>query len=303
MRFKIVFVLFVGIISISLSAIFIRMCSDMPSLSIAVFRLAIASIILLGISFFKKVKFSKIEKKDFILMIAGGIFLALHLISWITSLKYTSVANSVALVTTNPVFVGFFSVVFLKNKLEKEIIAGILLSVLGSFLISRGYTGASIETTNHVLGDFLAILGAIFASGYLLIGSVVRERVDTFEYILIIYSITSVILIVISIIASHTFMEGKNLFYGFSLKSYFFVFLLAVVSQLMGHTSFNYSLKFLKPDFVAITILGEPIGASFFAYLVFGEKVSSIQLIGMLFIFAAVIISSKKGNRIEEVLD
>ncbi len=303
MNFKIIFVLIVGIISISLSAIFIRMCSDMPSLSIAVFRLVIASSILIAVSFFKKNKFKKIEKKDFRLMVLGGFFLAFHLIAWITSLKYTSVANSVALVTTNPVFVGLFSVLFLKRRLEKEIILGIFLSVLGSFLISRGYSGASIETANHVFGDILAILGAVFASGYLLIGSIVRERIDTFEYITVIYTITSVILVFISIFASFTIFKGQNLFFGFSLKSYFFVFLLAVVSQLLGHTSFNYSLKFLKPDFVAITILGEPIGASFFAYVFFGEKVSLIQVSGMILIFLAVIISSKKGTRVEEIVD
>ncbi len=303
MNLRMAFVLIIGIISISLSAIFIRMCSDMPSLSIAVFRLAIASVILISIAFFKKIRLKAIEKRDLLLMVLGGFFLAFHLISWITSLKFTSVANSVALVTTNPIFVGFFSVFFLKNKLEKEIVLGIILSVLGSFLISRGYSGASIETTNHVLGDMLAILGAIFASGYILVGSIVRERVETFEYILVIYTITSVILIAISFFGSFTFMKGHNVFTGFSTKSYLFVFLLAVVSQLLGHTSFNYVLKFLKPDFVAITILGEPIGASIFAYIVFGEKVSLIQMTGMFFIFLAVVISSNKGNRIEEVLD
>ncbi len=303
MNLKMVLVLIVGIVSISLSAIFIRMCSDMPSLSIAVFRLVIASSVLITIAFFKKIKLSAIDKRDLFLMVLGGFFLAFHLITWITSLKFTSVANSVALVTTNPIFVGFFSVFFLKNRLEKEIILGILLSVLGSFLISRGYSGASIETANHVIGDMLAIFGAIFASGYLLVGSIVRERVETFEYILVIYSITSVILVIISLIASFTFLKGQNVFFGFSLKSYFFVFLLAVVSQLLGHTSFNYSLKFLKPGFVAITILGEPIGASIFAYLIFGERVSFIQLAGMFLIFFAVIISSRKGKRIEEVLD
>ncbi len=303
MNLRTVFVLIVGIISISLSAVFIRMCSDMPSLSIAVFRLTIASLILISIAFFKKVRLKSIEKKDLLLMVLGGFFLAFHLVSWITSLKFTSVANSVALVTTNPIFVGLFSVLLLKNKLEKEIVIGIVLSVLGSFLISRGYSGASIETTNHVLGDMLAVLGAIFASGYILIGSIVRERIETFEYILVIYTITSVILIIITLFASFTFMKGQNIFTGFSVKSYLFVFLLAVVSQLLGHTSFNYVLKFLKPDFVAIIILGEPIGASIFAYLIFGETVSLVQLVGMAFIFLAVIIASKKGGRIEEVVD
>ncbi len=303
MNLRTVFVLIVGIISISLSAIFIRMCSDMPSLSIAVFRLTIASVILISIAFFKKVRLKSIEKKDLLLMVLGGFFLAFHLVSWITSLKFTSVANSVALVTTNPIFVGLFSVLLLKNKLEKEIVIGIVLSVLGSFLISRGYSGASIETTNHVLGDMLAVLGAIFASGYILIGSIVRERVETFEYILVIYTITSIILIVISLFASFTFMKGQNIFTGFSAKSYLFVFFLAVVSQLLGHTSFNYVLKFLKPDFVAIIILGEPIGASIFAYLIFGETVSFVQIAGMAFIFLAVIIASKKGGRIREVVD
>ncbi len=303
MKAKLYTVLFVGIISISLAAIFIRMCGEMPSITIATYRLTIASLILIFIAFFKKVKLAAISRRDLALMVLGGFFLAFHLISWITSLKYTSVANSVALVTTNPVFVGIFSVFVFKRKLDKEIIAGIILSVLGSFLISRGFAGAAVDFQNHVFGDLLALLGAVLASGYLIIGSVVRERVPTFEYILVIYTITTVMLNLMLLLMSFTVYKNQSLYFGFPLKAYFFVFLLAVVSQLLGHTSFNYSLKYLKPDFVAIAILGEPIGSSFFAYVFFGERVSVMQFAGMLFIFAAVIISSRKSGKIGELID
>jgi len=303
MKAKLYSVLFVGIISISLAAIFIRMCGEMPSITIATYRLTIASLLLIFIAFFKKVKLTAISRKDFMLMVLGGFFLAFHLISWITSLKYTSVANSVALVTTNPVFVGIFSLFVFKRKPDKEIIAGIVLSVLGSFLISRGFSGAAVASENHILGDGLALLGAVLASGYLLVGSVVREKVSTFEYILVIYTITAIILNIILFLMSISFYKTQNLYFGFSLRSYFFVFLLAVVSQLLGHTSFNYSLKYLKPDFVAIAILGEPIGSSFFAYLFFGEKVSLMQVAGMVLIFAAVLIASNKSGKVEELID
>ncbi len=293
-------ILFVGIISISLSAIFIRLCFPMPPVSIAVFRLGIASFILFLIALFKgcKVRF---RRREMFLMSMGGFFLALHLITWIASLDYTSVANSVALVTTNPVFVGIFSVLFSKRRMEKEIIIGIILSVLGSFLVSRGYAGEAYHTS-HLLGDVLALMGAMFASGYIIVGGIVREKVDTFEYILFTYSVTFVILFIVSFPLGFTFYRGKPLFFGFPFRSYVFVFLLAIVSQLIGHTSFNYSLKFLKPDFVAITILGEPVGASLFAYCLFGERISFIQLLGMVLIFFAVIVASKKAS-LNEVID
>jgi drug/metabolite transporter (DMT)-like permease len=286
-------VLLAGIISISFAAIFIRFCDDVPSIMIAAWRLTAASGILLAFFRLRGHTFKKVTREDFILSCFGGLFLALHFILWITSLKYTSVASSVVLVTTNPIFVGIFSYLFLKEKQHIELIIGIILCLIGSILIAAvdsGFEGLVIVNRKALLGDILALAGAIMASGYLLVGSKVRERLDILTYITIVYTVAAFILIILSLILNIPFT-------GYRTSSYLYMVLLAILPQLIGHTAFNWALKHIKASMVAITILGEPIGATILAYLFFNESVSIFQIIGVVAIFAAILISSRKGKK------
>ncbi len=290
---KTVAVLLAGILSISFAAIFIRFCDDVPSIMIAAWRLTAASVVLLVFFRLRGHTFKKVTREDFILSLLGGLFLALHFILWITSLKYTSVASSVVLVTTNPIFVGIFSYFFLKEKLNIELIIGIILCLIGSTLIAAGDSGFEqliIVNRQALLGDILALAGAIMASGYLLVGSKAREKLDILTYITIVYTFAAFILIILSFILDIPFTGYRN-------SSYLYMVLLAIIPQLVGHTAFNWALKHIKASMVAITILGEPIGATILAYLFFNESVSRFQLIGVVTIFAAILISSRKAKK------
>jgi drug/metabolite transporter (DMT)-like permease len=286
-------VLLAGILSISFAAIFIRFCDDVPSIMIAAWRLTAASVILLVFFRLRGHTFKKVTREDFTLSCFGGLFLALHFILWITSLKYTSVASSVVLVTTNPIFVGIFSYLILKEKQHIELIIGIILCLIGSTLIAAGDSGFEqlvIVNSEALLGDILALAGAIMASGYLLVGSRVRERLDILTYITIVYTVAAFILIILSLVLNIPFT-------GYRHSSYLYMVLLAILPQLVGHTAFNWALKHVKASMVAITILGEPIGATILAYLFFNESVSRYQLIGVVAIFAAILISSRKAKK------
>ncbi len=290
---KKILILTVGVISISFSAIFIRFCPDVPAISIAAWRMIIASGVLIAIAVVRKIRFTGIRKKEWGIACIGAVFLTLHFASWITSLKLTSVASSVALVTTNPIFVGIFSWIILKEKQQKELIIGIVLSVSGSLILAvgdGGLSGLAITNRDALIGDILALTGAIMGSGYLISGSVIREKVDTFRYILMVYPLTAVLLLLVTVM-------GKFPLTGFSRISYLNLILLALVSQLLGHTAFNWALKHLKASMVAVTILGEPIGAAILAWLFFRESISLSQTIGMALIFTAIIISARKGSK------
>jgi drug/metabolite transporter (DMT)-like permease len=290
---KTVAVLLAGITSISFAAIFIRFCDDVPAIMIATYRLTGASLILLAIFWLRGHSFKKMGKEDLVLCLTGGIFLALHFILWITSLKYTSVASSVVLVTTNPIFVGVFSYFFLKEKQHIELVIGIILCFAGSIFIAAGDSGFErliLADGDALLGDGLALAGAIMASGYLIVGSTVRERLDILTYITTVYTVAAAVLIVISLVLAIPFTGYRN-------SSYLYMVLLAVVPQLIGHTAFNWALKHIKASMVAITILGEPIGATILAYLYFSESVSRFQFFGIVTIFAAILISSRKGKK------
>ncbi len=293
---KTIAILLAGITSISFASIFIRFCTDVPAIMIATYRLGIASLVLLFIFKVRGSTLKGIDRKDLLFSLLGGVFLSLHFITWITSLKYTSVASSVVLVTTNPIFVGIFSYLLLKEKQHIELIAGIVLCFFGSILIALGDSGLhgiTLTDNGALTGDLLALAGAVMASGYLIVGSKVRKRLDIVTYITVVYSISAIFLFITSIALQIPFT-------GYKPDSYLFLVLLAVVPQLIGHTSLNWALKHLKASMVAITILGEPIGATILAYLFFTELIGRFQLLGMALIFAAIIISSRRGKKLDQ---
>ncbi|HOO91360.1 MAG TPA: DMT family transporter, partial [Syntrophales bacterium] len=290
---RIIAILIVGIVSISFAAIFIRFCDDVPAIMIATYRLCIASVILLVLSWVQGVSFRTVSRRDMVLSLVGGVFLGLHFIFWTTSLKYTSVASSVVLVTTNPVFVGLFSYFLLKERQHTEIVIGTILCLMGSIVIAAGDSGLHalvLVDKKALTGDVLALMGAVMGSAYLVTGSRVRERLDILTYITIVFTISALFL------AATSFAMGISLT-GYRPSSYGYMILLAVVPQLIGHTSINWALEHLRAGMIAISILGEAIGATILAYLFFHETVSTFQIIGMVLIFAAIIITSRMGKK------
>ena len=274
--------LLIGIISISTASIFIKLC-DAPVLIIATYRLMVASLMLSPFAYYKKT-WKGWERNAWGWLLLSGLLLSLHFALWITSLKYTSVASSVVLVTTHPIFVGLGGLLFLKERLGLNLIIGIALSVLGSGLISYGDMTLSREA---LLGDGFALMGAIAASGYLLVGRKMRKDQELFSYIFPVYSTAGLILILLSLIF-------RQSFFGYSASTYFYLFLLALIPQLIGHTTFNWALKYLPASIVAVAILGEPIGSTILAFFILGEGLTVWKILGGISIFAGILMALKK---------
>jgi len=275
----------VGIIAISTASIFIKLC-EAPALSIAAYRMTFAFLILLPLASYQKI-WKGWNKGEGGWLILAGLFLALHFSFWIASLKFTSVASSVVLVSTNPLFVGLGGWLFFKEALGWNLMLGIFLSVIGSGLISFGDISLSKEA---LLGDGLALLGAITASGYLLIGRKMRKGKDLLSYIFPVYSISAVALILLSLLF-------KKPFFGFPSSTYLYLFLLALIPQLIGHTTFNWALRYLPTSLVAVAILGEPVGSTLLAYFILREGLTSLKMIGGALILFGISIALKKKEK------
>jgi drug/metabolite transporter (DMT)-like permease len=272
----------IGILAISTASIFIKLC-DAPVLIIATYRMMLASLVLMPFAYYKKT-WRGWKRNEMGWFLLSGLFLSLHFAFWIASLKYTSVASSVVLVTTHPIFVGIGSWLFLKERIGMNLVLGIALSVLGSGSISYGDMSLSKEA---LMGDGFALLGAIAASGYLLVGRKMRKEQDLLSYIFPVYSTAGLILILLSLIFQKSY-------WGYSPSTYLFLFLLALVPQLIGHTTFNWALKYLPTSMVAITILGEPLGSTILAYFILGEGLTTWKVLGGISIFAGILIALKK---------
>jgi drug/metabolite transporter (DMT)-like permease len=274
------FILPVGLIAISLASVLIKIC-EAPPLIIAAYRLGLATLALL-ILFPKRAMqgFSFLPQKDFLLCLLAGIFLCFHFAFWITSLKYTSVASSIILVTTNPIFVALASTFFLREKISWVLLAAILLAILGGVIIAW----EDFEKgRDNLWGDALALAGAVMASGYLLVGRRIRQKLELVPYITLVYGVAAIFLI------TFAFLNGDS-FFNYPAREYILFFLLAIIPQLVGHTSLNWALKFFSATLVAVIILGEPIGATILAYIFLAEPLTkqifwggTLVLIGIYF--------------------
>ena len=269
----------IGILAISTASIFIKLC-DAPALIIAAYRVGLASLILIPFAARRR-RWSDWGWNHLRGCMLSGFFLSLHFVFWIASLKYTSVASSVVLVTTHPIFVGMGGWLFLRERLSLNLILGIALSVLGGGLIGFGDMALSMQA---LYGDALALLGAITASGYLLVGRVMRKNQDLLSYVLPVYSTAGLTLVFLCLVF-------QKPFFGYSSTTYLLFFLLALIPQLIGHTTFNWALKYLPVSMVAIAILGEPVGSTALAYFLLNEALTPLKVVGGILIFIGVIIA------------
>jgi len=252
--------LFVAIVSVSFSSILIRL-SEAPSLVIASYRLGLASLFMILVAYSKHElpQLFELTKKDALALGLSGFFLYIHFATWITSLFYTTVATSVIIVDSSPLFVAVLSYLFLRETLSLRAVSGIFLSVFGAVLI-----GLSNPVEENLVGIFLAFVGALGLAAYLVIGRNLRKKLDTFSYVSGVYSVSFVFLLV-------TALAFRVPLSGYSSNQYLIFVLLALVPSGLGHTLYNYCLKYLKAAVVSVAILGEPVGATLLAILFFGE--------------------------------
>lgn len=270
-----------GLIAVSFASIFIKLC-EAPALVIAAYRLTIASVFYLGFTRIKQGPiWSTFSRSQLKIVLISSVFLTVHFTTWISSLKFTSVASSVVLVQSAPIFVALGSFVFLKEKPSRLMIIGVIIALFGSVIIS--VHDFSLDS-NSLTGNLLAIGGAIGAAGYLLAGRKLRAEIDTLPYVTAVYTVTAVLLLIIAI------LSGAELF-AYNLKIYLLFFAIAIFPQIVGHTSFNWALKYFTATGVSIVTLGEPIGASILAFVVLGEKLTMIKIIGGVIILVGVLIA------------
>ena len=215
--------------------------------------------------------------------------MALHFRLWITSLSYTSIASSVVLVTAHPAFVAVISYFLWGERLNKLTIGGIGVAFIGVVFINYGgFTFSS----RSILGDLLALIAGFTMGAYLIIGRQLRTRIDILSYLTLLYTCSAVILLVATV------SFGYSLF-GYSTYTYVMMVLLALVPQLIGHSSLNLAVRSIPVTFVSVTILGEPVGATLLGYFILGEIPTVNEIVGGLLILGGIFLVMRRKPRIE----
>jgi len=283
-------ILVIGVLSISTAAILIKACDDAAPAVIAAARMGVAALILGPPTFLVRGRRAvHIPRHCRLPIILAGLFLGAHFFFWITSLKHTSVLSSVVIVTTNPVFVGLASWLFLGEKLHRTLLYAILLAVAGGALIALSDSRAA---PGSLYGNVMSLCGAIMASCYLLMGRKVRRDVDILSYILPVYSIAALLLVAVAALTRENILHYRP-------ATYVYLVALAVVPQLIGHSALNWALRHATATIVAVCILGEPIGASILAYLFLEERVSALQGAGSGLILAGIYMASRRPRTVD----
>lgn len=277
-----------GIAAVSSASIFIRYAQrEAPSLVIAAARLTLASLILAPIAWARyRAEYRRLTRLDGWLVVFSGVFLALHFATWISSLEYTTIASSTVLVSTSPLFVAVASWLLLREKVGRAVIVGLVVALVGSVIIGLSDAGKAGSTLrNALLGDVLAFAGAVAVAGYLLIGRRVRAKLSLVPYIAAVYGTAAVVMLALVGLARQTFT-------GYTPATYGWLLLLALVPQLIGHSSFNWALAHLPATFVSVATLGEPIGSTLLAYIILGEAPGLVKLMGAVLILVGIAVAS-----------
>lgn len=283
-------VLILGIVGISLSAIFIRLAQaeDVPSAIISAGRMLIATLALTPavLSVKNRQQLAQLTPREISLILLAGFFLALHFIAWVTSLEYTSVLISGVLVTSSPIWVALLEVFVLKAKLPRLVLIGLALAMFGGIIIGLS-GGDTIAHTGEqsLLGAGLATLGAVAVAVYMIVGRRMREKLSLTPYIWSVYGVSAIFLC-LYVIVTHTPITG------YSTAGYGWVIACALIPQMIGHSSLNYVLGYLPATYVSLSTQTEPIISAIAAYFVFQEMPAIWQIIGGGVIMCGVILAT-----------
>lgn len=281
----------VAIVAISTGAILVEL-SAAPSAVAAFYRVLFTTLPLLPIAAWRyREEFRKIRRRDLVFATLSGIALALHFASWFESLEWTSVAASVTLVQSQPLFVALGAWLLLREFINRRMVLGILVAVAGMATMSMGdLLGGVLVGPNPLLGNALALFGAVMAAGYVLAGRSLRQRVSLVPYVVVVYSVCTVCLLIIAV------LQGGPLT-GYPAREWLIFLGLAAGPGLLGHTVINWALAHLESSVVSVSMLGEPVGATILAFAILAEVPTAYTILGGVIVLAGIAVTTIERER------
>ncbi|MGH2820535.1 MAG: DMT family transporter, partial [Actinomycetota bacterium] len=249
-----------GLAAVAGSPIMLRLASDASPLALSFWRCGAGALVLAP---FAARRVRATPARDLLLPSVAGVFLAVHFATWITSLQLTTVAASVLLVSTTPIFVALAARLLLKERMPRLGWAGILLAVGGAAVVGGADLGGS-----SLVGNALALIGGATAGGYVLAGGVSRQTLGILEYAVVTYAVAATLLLIACVL-------GQDPLWGYPTQTWGYIALIIIGPQLLGHTVVNFVLGDIDATTVSVALMVEPVIATGLAYLVFEELPSA----------------------------
>jgi drug/metabolite transporter (DMT)-like permease len=278
--FSPILILTLGVCAVATGSLFVRFSDEAPPLVQATWRTSIATLVLLSLVGRKGLRaLAALSTADRLCLIGAGLALALHFLTWISSLSHTTIASSLLLVNTVPIWAAFMTPLFTGDHVERRTWQGIGLAFIGAVMIGAGDFDLS---GGALFGDGLALAGAVLAAVYLLLGRRLRPRLPIAAYLVACYGCASLFLLASCVFTGQTLI-------GWSAPTYGWLLALALVPQLIGHSSYNWSLRYLPAATVSVSLLGESVIGIFLAWIFLAEIPPSTALIGGLAVAAGLL--------------
>lgn len=250
-----------AVLFVSFGSIFVRL-AHAPALAVSFYRIFLAALLLAPFAFAPaRRSWATLSPRLRLVLIASGAALAIHFATWVASLSFTSIASSVLLVNTAPLFAVALSWAFLHEQAPPVVLGAIGLALAGAGLIAVGDWASAPASLG---GNLLALAGAGTLAAYHVIGRGLRDALPLHAYVFGVWSTAALTLAVLCI-------PFRVPLVGYEPKTWSLFLALAVVPTLGGHGLVNKSLRSLPAPTVGLFLLGEPVGASLLAYALFGE--------------------------------
>ena len=279
-----------AVTAVSTSAPLIRYAVA-PTMALAMWRNMLAAAVVLPVTgVLRRAELRALSGREWRLCLVSGVVLALHFATWIPSLRYTSVASSVALVAVQPVWAALIAR-WRGDHVPRAGWVGIWLAVVGAAVLS----GLDFDIgLRYLWGDLLALVGGVMAAVYVTLGAQVRQTVGTMTYTAICYSAAAVVLLTVCLV-------GRQPISGYDAGTWWAIIGLTVGAQLLGHSVFSRVLKTTSPTVVSTSILFEIVGAAVLAGLFFDEWPAAAAIPAAALIGAGVVIVVRAGSPRPEV--
>ena len=284
-------VLVLALVGVSFAGPLVRLSHAHP-LAIAIWRVGLSLIIIAGalVTTGSWRQWRRLSARAFFLAVGAGAMLALHFWAWNSSVAMTSVAASVVLVNMQPALVALLSAAWLREPPTQRQWIGIAIAMGGAFVVALPdvMTSTDASAARALFGDGLALAGAATAALYFVTGRRLRATLDIWPYVGLVYGSCFVVLLVLAAAVRAPILSQPPREIGIFAA-------LAIGPMLLGHTGLNWALKYLPAYVVNLTLLGEPIGATFLAATLPGirELPGSATLLGGALVLLGIYVTAR----------
>jgi drug/metabolite transporter (DMT)-like permease len=275
----------VAVLAASTSAILIRV-ADAPEPVMAFYRVLFTTLLLLPLARGAGAQLARVSRRDFLGALLAGLALAAHFAAWFESVDLTTVAASVTLVGTQTVFVAAGAGLFLAERVSRRTLAGIAIALLGAGLMSAAGAFDGGGAPDPLLGNGLALVGAAMAAVYVLSGRSIRQRVPVVPYVLVVYAVAAVGLLGVVLAGGHPLS-------GYPPDEWLLFLGMAVGPGILGHTLINWALEHVESSVVSVSLVGEPVGSTLLAALLFAEVPGGLAIAGGAVVIAGIVVTAR----------